>query len=60
MKNSRKKPDVEDTKYVPTHVATSESSHSSEDVPLKSKVEELRKKKKTDGRRVEKKRKPRS
>lgn len=46
LKDSRKKPDVEDDEYGPTPIATSESSHKLEDVPLQYKVEELRKKKK--------------
>lgn len=49
LKNSRKKHDVVDTEYVPMPDATLGSSHSLEDVPLKSKVGELRKKKKKDG-----------
>lgn len=44
LKISKKKPDVEDNEYVPTPLATLESTHSSKDVPLKCKVEELRKK----------------
>ncbi|XP_039134329.1 uncharacterized protein LOC120271717 [Dioscorea cayenensis subsp. rotundata] len=61
LKNSGKKPSVEDDDYVPSPIATSESSHStsesshsSEDVPLKNKIEELRKKKKTEGNCKEK------
>ncbi|XP_039118480.1 uncharacterized protein LOC120254443 [Dioscorea cayenensis subsp. rotundata] len=58
LKNSGKKPSVEDDDYVPSPIATSDSSHSSEDVPLKNKIEELRKKKKTEGSGLKRKEGP--
>lgn len=45
MKNSKEKTRVEDADYIPSPIVTLDSSHSSDDIPLKICVEELSKRK---------------
>lgn len=53
MKNSKEKTRVEDADYIPSPIVTLDSSHISDDIPLKICVEELSKRKKDRPKRKE-------